>query len=186
MENGWMDKQVGHVSDSHRTIMRPIKITIEGDFWDTFLYRGYLYLWGMDNSVQVIDWVKLADHFAQKAKSRLLRIAIAEGEQLYGPTGLALLADKSISEQVHVQLRSFSESTWEISAGALSNFLICKQTSPFPELTDDLDFYFNHVYAATDRGVFVANADKNASRKTQISTKVSQISARRAYIKKSL
>src|SRR5436309_920018 len=41
--------------------MSPVKLIIQGEYWDSYLYRGRLHLFGLDSSLLTVDWNQLVD-----------------------------------------------------------------------------------------------------------------------------
>jgi hypothetical protein len=63
--------------------MQPIRLTIPGDFWDSQIYRGRLYLWDMDNSLRVYDWERLIDSLIDKNNKLPITCAFSRSDYLY-------------------------------------------------------------------------------------------------------
>jgi hypothetical protein len=46
--------------------MQPLKIVIPGEFWDTQMYSGRLYMFRSDGAVQTVDWDRLISEWKLK------------------------------------------------------------------------------------------------------------------------
>ena len=68
--------------------MSLVRVTIQGDFWDSQIYRGALYLFERAGSILTLDWDRLVDDIAGDPALRLaatcassLKIDFAPGAQ---------------------------------------------------------------------------------------------------------
>src|SRR5688572_176576 len=50
-----------------RTAMQPVKLSISGQWWDSHIYAGRLYLFGQDGSLTAVDWDRLISDLADGA-----------------------------------------------------------------------------------------------------------------------
>jgi len=50
--------------------MQSIKISIEGDYWDSYIYMGRLYLWTFNNDLLIVNWNQLISSIFSKTMLR--------------------------------------------------------------------------------------------------------------------
>lgn len=137
--------------------MQPVTLTIHGDFWDSFIYKGKLYLWGYNEELRVYYWDDIID-YVQKKYSLLnyleaLDFSFKDGRifyERYPNDKRAYLRDQVIY---------LSQQTFEISQQELLDFICLTVANPFPELATDIDIFNDVIYAGTDLGLFQAYID---------------------------
>ena len=79
--------------------MQPVKLTIEGQFWDSQIYMGLLYLFGRDGSLVVIDWDRLVDNLARQTHQKFaVEAALRRSDHLYGPSARLFLSDPTVAD----------------------------------------------------------------------------------------
>ena len=52
--------------------MQPVKINIEGNYFDCQIYSGRLYLWTFDGDLKVIDWNALVNLTSPKKPIQII------------------------------------------------------------------------------------------------------------------
>ena len=149
--------------------MQPVRLTIYGDFWDSQIYKGRLYLWSMDNTVHVYDWEALVDSIARDGLRLPLVCAFSRGDVLYVPHGLSVLfEDQDMRMLLEEKFYLISQSEWTFTQHEIERFLIGEQGSPFDALHDDSSIYLNRIYGLTDTGLHSAKAHKPRSYKFKV------------------
>jgi hypothetical protein len=135
--------------------VRPITLKVHGDFWDSHIYRGRLYLWDMDSSVHIFNWNGFVDSVAEATRQPLLKIAFAQGDSLYHDfLSGALTQDEEILHLVRRKLESLADLDLDFDLPDLERFRLAHQDSPFGILHDDLVIFRNTAYALTEHGFF--------------------------------
>lgn len=136
--------------------MQPVKLTIYGDFWDSRIYRGRLYLWDMDNDLHVYDWEKFLRaitrgdvyyHFP-------LTCAFARSDYLYRGDWSLFFKDNEVRSLVEEKFESLNRLELTYDIADLENCLLAKRQNPFKTLHDDSEIYNNQLYASTENGLF--------------------------------
>lgn len=51
--------------------MQPIKLTIAGEYWDSQIYQGILYLFTRDGAIKTVNWDPLVDGLSTGQSLRL-------------------------------------------------------------------------------------------------------------------
>jgi hypothetical protein len=149
--------------------VQPVRLTIFGDFWDSQIYKGRLYLWGMDNVLYIYDWETLVESIAREELRMPLVCAFARGDLLYIPRDLSVIfEDREIRQVLDEKFHLVSQLDWSFSQLDIETFLMGQQDSPFDALHDDSSMYMNRLYCLTDTGLYSAQAHKPKNRKYKV------------------
>lgn len=139
--------------------MQPLKITIQGDFWDCQIYRGRLYLWSMNGCLAVYDWDKLVRGIFRKDDEQIAsESAFIRGDFLYGRDFKILFGDSEIRRLLHTKFKKLSKKKNSFSQKDISKYEIGRQDNPFKELTIDTEISSNKLYALTEQGLLYGKA----------------------------
>jgi len=146
--------------------MQPLRISITGNFWDSQIYRGRLYIWDLENAVHVFDWDSFLEYLSESTGHHFLVWAFSRGNELYqefvsGP----LFRDQDVRGLVQSKLQALSNLDLTFELSELNEFHMGTQASPFSELHDDLTIFRNIAYALNDDGFFSASIHKPKRRK---------------------
>ena len=145
--------------------MQPVRISIEGDFWDSQLYRDKLYLWTMDNDLWLVDWSSVIEGFRKRLPKKAdlpLFWLFESSDYLYSRGDRRALSDPVIRKQVELRFRWLSKQDLTITEPELAEHGR-RVASPFPVLADDADVYFNRFCAATEQGLFSTRLEDDRS-----------------------
>ncbi len=155
--------------------MQPVKITILGDFIDCQIYRGRLYLWTFDGSIQVYKWNELVNSLSDDENEKLpLKFCFLDGNYLYKNDLVDLFQD---SEFKDILLRKFERLEYKdyiLSSYQMANFLYGEQDTPKNSIPTDTEIYSSSLYFATEEGLFVASAHRD-SKKYPVSSRPKKI-----------
>jgi hypothetical protein len=135
--------------------MKPVKITIEGDFWDTQIYAGELTLFGADGTLHRINWALLIDALAKQHSNEqtAIRVAFADGDIFYTEKVQKVLRDPSIEAIVKQQLKALAALSISGSQAHWNAYWKVGVT-PFNFLPTDTDIYYHRLFASGDEGVY--------------------------------
>lgn len=141
--------------------MKPVKITIEGDYIDCQIYRGRLYLWTINGKLCVYDWDRLVNYFAEKGvDNTALNYAFTDGDALYDNSLLTLFEDTEFKTLLLKKIKSLESHKLHITPTYLSQFLIGEMDTPKLELPIDTEIYNNILYFVTEKGLFSTTAHR--------------------------
>lgn len=138
---------------------KPVKLTIRGDFWDSHLYSGWLYLFGADKSLRRIDWEYLIRQQSQLSAAAIVVNSIfIDAGFLYAYESQVFLGDSIVHKHVETLIGALQGVSVEIKnldgyAGAYRK----DSDSPFPELHTDFEIYHRKMYAGMPEGLYSAN-----------------------------
>jgi len=123
------------------------KISIEGDYWDSFIYRGRLYLWTMNCSIMCIDWQRLVNFYSKKMNFDLFASYLTwiDGNYLYKQNLNYLFKDSEFKQYLINKLNKNKKEIY-LSKKELSPFLLYEKDCPNRILPIDIEVYNNHLY----------------------------------------
>lgn len=145
--------------------MQPLRLIISGDYWDSHVYRGRLYLWDMKNALRVYDWDQLVQSICSSRTELALTCAFARGDYLYSGDWSLVFADHDFRRLLNRKFAEASESSFEIHPRRLARFRLGEFDSPFPVLHDDSEIYGNTIYAISDIGLLGAGTHRRKGRR---------------------
>jgi len=138
--------------------MRPVKIKIEGQFWDSQIYSGELMLIGVNGSFHRINWNDAVENIAKKFAlfETAVRVSFSDGELFYNPKVIKFFNDPTIKPIVIKQLESLAE-TDIIERFSPRDSFWHEELMPFNFLPSDTEVYYNRFYAAGENGLYSAS-----------------------------
>ena len=135
--------------------MRPVKIKIEGEFWDSQIYSGELILIDLNGSFHRINWNEAVDIIASKFPSfeTAVRVSFSDGELFYNSKVTKIFNDPTIKPIIISQLQSLSNADITEKFSSKDHFWK-EEGFPFSFLPSDTEIYYNRFYAAGEEGLF--------------------------------
>lgn len=150
--------------------MQPVKIVIPGRYWDSFIYRGDLYLWDVNGSIRTIDWDRLVSEWKIESNLRFaLECAFLRNDYLYRMRYELLFEDSDVLDLVISKFLQLSQASLTIEHKELCTYEKGQQDNPFPFPHSDLEVYDRRAYVAGTSGV--VNASIGRGTKFPISTR---------------
>lgn len=152
--------------------MLPVRVTIVGRFWDSYIYRGRLYLWDLDGSLDVFDWDRAVSRLSYASDRTAAHYAFCRGDLLYRRGDLEVLFDDAdFRRLLKDKFAAMAERPMIIDPATLQQFKLSRQDTPFRSLHDDVVMYDNTLFALTDRGLFSARAHRPDRNKYKVDLK---------------
>jgi len=146
-------------------------LTLPGEFWDSQIYAGRLYLFRIDGGVQTIDWDRLVANWEEAEESRLAVVcAFRRSDYLYGSRWDLLFQDPRIKQLIDERFEALSHIELVTSSDQLSVAQLGIQDNPFPFPHADSTIYRQTIYTASQDGLFSASGRKGNQK--PISTRV--------------
>lgn len=142
--------------------MSPVKLVIFGEYWDSYLYRGRLHLFGLDSSLLTLDWNQLVEGLGVPEDLILAaECAFRRSDYFYSDRDQwsLLFRDPEIKALILGKFNRLAELKLVVEPASLKRFAIGQQDSPFPFPHTDLTIYNKKAYACSSLGVFEANCD---------------------------
>jgi hypothetical protein len=155
--------------------MQPVKLTIPGDFWDSQIYRGRLYLWDMENALRVYDWDALI-HSLEDGRNRLpLLCSFTRGDYLYHVDWSLVFDDQDVRHLLETKFQALASQHHEIDPSTLADYLLAQQDNPFGTMHDDSEIYINRLYGINDSGLSSVEVHNQRRRKRVIENETRQL-----------
>lgn len=135
--------------------MRPVKLTLEGQFWDTQIYMGFLYLFVRDGSLTVIDWDRLVSNLGERTGQLFAtEAALRRSDHLYGPSARMFLTDPGIKAVVVRRFEKLAATALHIDRSTLARYTVQRTQSPSPFPHADSVMYNSLLYTVGKSGVY--------------------------------
>lgn len=134
----------------------PLVLVLRGYYYDSQIYKGRLYAWGTDGTLDVFDWDLLVDRLKRRfPESSWLALvcAFARSDYLYGQQWLDLFADDEVRSLIIRKFLGLAHRTIEIPEDLLRECLLARQDNPFAFPHSDSVVYRDALYVADDRGL---------------------------------
>ena len=110
--------------------MQPLKLIIPGKYWDTQIYSGKLYLFGISGQLVTIDWERLISSWNISNNLKLALIcAFLRSDYLYGEDLNFLFKDDEIKNVVEKKFKSLSDMDLQLSNKILKSLILGKFSS---------------------------------------------------------
>jgi hypothetical protein len=140
--------------------MRPVKIIIEGGFWDSQIYSGVLMLFTDNGSIQRVDWRSQVNTIADENADlqTALRVAFVDGDLFYNEKVRKILKDPAIDQVIRSQLAELSARDLAVAVGSSGSAFEVK--SPFDFYPADTDIYYATIIAAGESGLYSCRSSK--------------------------
>ena len=159
--------------------MQPVRMILEGRYWDSVVYRGRLYLFGVSGDIRTINWDSLVDSVNTDKTLRLpLDCAFRRSDFLYGPSLQRMFGDPEIRSLVKAKFGRLERAAISVSERQLRKHEIGRQDNQFPFPHSAMEIYDRRVYVAGPAGISTANATGRT--KHPISTKLNDSGTRRS------
>jgi hypothetical protein len=141
--------------------LQPLKITIYGEYWDSYLYSGRLYLFNLDGSLSTINWDKLVQQYIQDEQLRIvIEAAFSRSDYLYGKNFKAFFSDQDIKNLLMRKITRAALLDFELTLKQRAALEVRTQDNPFPFPHTDIAFYINKVYSASADGLYRSSSSK--------------------------
>lgn len=154
--------------------MQPLKLIVPGEYWDSYVYAGRLFLFGARGNIRTLNWDALVRGLNVDSRARLaLFCAFLRSDYLYGPEVQELLHDTEIREIVRSKFSVLEGQPIEVSRALLSKAEIGQQDNPCPFPHAEIELYYRNLYVGGPSGVVRATASGRT--KYPISTRPQKI-----------
>lgn len=136
--------------------MQPIRLRILGEWWDSHVYAGSLFLMRDDGSAVLIQWPRLIDHLIQKYRLDRLgaELAFVDARYLYGEQWSRLVRDSEIADIIQRKFDRLATQDLEVDANDLDAGRRVELGPIAPELLADVEIYRNVVLFGNEEGLW--------------------------------
>jgi hypothetical protein len=142
--------------------VQPLTLTIPGEYWDSQIYSGRLYLFGRSGDIRTVDWDRLIGEWRIEEELRLpMACAFRRSDYLYGDQWSLLFSDEEVRTLITRKFESLSARNLEVSKEELLRLSIRHQKNPFPFPHADSIIYNKDMFVASQSGVYRATCRKS-------------------------
>ena len=156
--------------------MQPIKITIEGDYYDCQIYRGRLYLWTFNGDLKVYNWGELIQSLIKNETDKIaMTFCFLDGNYLYKSSLIELFEDIEFKNLLLNKFKHIEELKLIITEKQLEKFLLGQQETPTKILPTDTEIYSNKLYFIHEKGLFSGSAHRAKKDKFPVSSRPTKL-----------
>jgi hypothetical protein len=128
--------------------MPRLALRLPGDYWDSYLYMGYLYLFEQTGSLRVVDWERLVSTVdVPVVLQAARRVAFVRNDLLYPRRNVrtARVPSETFNRLANLDL--------EITQLALEAHTVIRQANPFPFPHSDVAIYGRQLLVGSHDGL---------------------------------
>jgi hypothetical protein len=142
--------------------MQAIKLTIPGLYWDSQIYAGFLYLFGVAGEITVLNWNKVVSMLPVADDLRIARdTAFRQSDLLYSWGARQLTIDPEVRL---ILIRKFERlAKLDLSIDVSKNKPVT-QDNPMPFPHSDSDIHYHTLFIGAQSGLFASRCS-GASKK---------------------
>ncbi|HXC34246.1 MAG TPA: hypothetical protein VNV43_00110 [Candidatus Acidoferrales bacterium] len=134
----------------------PLKLILEGQFWDSHIYRGKLYLFTLDGCLHTVDWDRLVSEFIVPDDLALpMQCAFSRNDSLYETQRDPVQQDPQVREIIQNKFVQLGKHHQTPRLADWRRYLISTQDSPYPFPHIDATLYSNGFFFVSENGVHV-------------------------------
>lgn len=154
--------------------MSPLKLTIPGQYWDSQIYRGRLYLVDRRGRILTLDWDKLIENLGVENSLELATVcAFKRSDYLYRVAATGILHDEEFKTILNQRFARLAKTPLVVEKEQVTTSTLGEQDNPFPFPHTDSTVYNRRLYISSRSGVFSANC--NGQTKYPVSTSVKML-----------
>jgi len=139
--------------------MQPLKITIIGNFWDSQIYQGNLFLWDRDGRIHTIKWDQFINNLDVKDALRLaIKCAFQKGSLLYLDKDIS--SDSEVKKLILRKFEKLSKKPLDFELSDIPKEFVKTMASPIKGLHVDSEIYNKVLYTVLDDGLYSTEINK--------------------------
>jgi hypothetical protein len=129
-------------------------ITIEGSYWDSYIYKGRLFLFRCDGSMLTIKWDRASEALRITEDQKLaFSASFTASDLLYSHVYLPFLKDKEIYSLLVDKFERLAAQNLVLNQVMLNELKLGEQDTPFPFPHAESEVYYDKLYVASQDGV---------------------------------
>lgn len=141
--------------------MQPVKMIIPGNYWDSFLYKGRLYLFGIGGDIRSVAWGEFISDWQIQDELRVAFVcAYLRSDYLYSSEVQDLLRDSEIQSVMRGKFDLLSRTELHATETMLEQFEKGRQTNPIPFPHADIEIYMDQLFVGSAYGLYQATCNK--------------------------
>ncbi|MBV6489842.1 MAG: hypothetical protein CNCCGFBP_00216 [Fimbriimonadaceae bacterium] len=135
--------------------MHTLEIRLEGEFYDSYLYKGRLYLWRLDQTIVVLNWDDLISSFeVDDADNLALECAFRRSSLLYKSDISHVLNDDELRPVVVEKFNRLGQHSRELQTADWSEFLVRELDNAHAFPHADINIYMNQLFVGNSEGLW--------------------------------
>lgn len=152
--------------------MSTVKFIVPGEYWDSQIYQGRLYLFARDGTLRTINWDHLIDGIGVPERLRLaLECAFRRSDYLYGEEWELFFSDPEIKSIIVEKFDALAEKAIQPSKKLLKSSEIKEQDSPFPFPHADSVIYNKNMYVVGESGLWRSTCSRRGHGTNPVSSR---------------
>ncbi|MCJ8154125.1 hypothetical protein MKJ01_10175 [Chryseobacterium sp. SSA4.19] len=156
--------------------MQPVKIKIDGNYFDCQIYSGRLYLWTFDGDLKIINWNALINSLIKNDRDKIvMNFCFLDGNYLYKSSLIELFKDRDFRKLLLKKFARVEEKKFIVTEKMLSKFTMGVQNTPLNLIPTDTEIYSNKLYFINEMGLFSASANRQKSEKYLVSSRPTKL-----------
>jgi len=135
--------------------MQHIKLTIQGEFWDTQIYSKKLYIFGDSGDMYVINWNCLIEEYFEKYRllQTVSHVSFLESDLFYTRSSQTIFKEPNVKNIIQNRFKELANLQVEIK---LVGKHVNHKQNPLPFPHTDSEIYYSKIYVALNSGVYTA------------------------------
>lgn len=151
-----------------------VRLTIPGEYWDSQIYRGTLYLFERSGSILTLDWAKVVDGITEDEGLKLAaRCAFKRSDYLYRVASTGIFHDPEFKNVLFNRFQLLGNLELQLNAEDLRRVFISRQDNKFPFPHSDCLIYSKKMYVSSTGGLYAAGCGSRT--KHGISTRLEKL-----------
>lgn len=143
--------------------MRAVEVRIPGEFWDSFIYNGRLYLFTVDGEIFVYRWDQIIESLKVAPNcAPLFWQFLTRGQSWYMPEMQKILESPAMRQMISSLADDIVKNAFEVSEKLMRPALISNAESPMHPHSD-VEAFYNMLYISSPAGVSAASLRRKLS-----------------------
>ncbi|GAA5530994.1 hypothetical protein [Herpetosiphon gulosus] len=161
--------------------MKAITMTIQGEFYDSYIYAGLLYLWTLDGEIVTINWNKLIKSVSESQPDELqfaTHCAFNKGSYLYQNEWMLFRKDIEMVGRLHDRFTTLASTPIEFDSfyNDMSKFIQSRANNSFLFPHADILLFHDNIFVGNNKGIeSVKRTSINRNLKHDNNKKISDI-----------
>lgn len=141
--------------------MQALKLIVPGQYWDSQIYQGRLYLFLLDGGLFAVDWDKIIADYAEKTSQQFaFACAFQRSDYLYGSKWQLFFGDSEVTNLIRGKFDRLAAQPLEIPRAVLERYRGMARPNPMPFPHADCTIYGQQMYVSSPSGVFRSTCNK--------------------------
>lgn len=141
--------------------MHTIELRVPGEYYDSLIYSGRLYLWSADGSILELDWNRLIEERVLPTLDQRLHFAIhccfRRGSYLYSYDWSYFRRDSEMLEMLVDRFRELANTPIQLSEIDIARSMVKERDNPFVFPHADIVRHEDRFYVGSSKGLQVSD-----------------------------